>query len=275
MALYTPLLVGTVASGTTIDQVTGGIDNLSGTIYNYGPLVVICSVFILAFLIMFGTFIKIFKNMINKLMNDANNDDEHGQESSHDQHSDHEANPSKPQKDPIKSFISSSVAFKGASKVAIRKLDCDRIAIYVFHNGTKSFYGLPFIKFSCIYEETKSGMNTIRGKEHKNVPLHLFDDFIDILYESKEFCCDADDEFWTNPKLQEFLSGSKTKSIFILPIKTDDDRLAGFTSCEFYKTIDVHEEHAHEDIKDTLKDFNQSIRYIVLNTAPNTNEIEE
>lgn len=272
IALYTPFLAGTVSTqdAESLTQTVKDIDSLSGTISNYGPLIVICSAFILTFFLMFLMFMRIFKNMTDKLLIDSSNNDEHKTATGdHDTYGDDENHIYK--HDPLEAFIQHSLAFKGATKVAMERLaehnieDCDRIAIYVFHNGNKSLYGLPFIKISCIHEETRTGMNTIRGRDHKNLPLNLFDDIVNIIYEKKEFACDADDEFWENGKLQEFIEGSKTKALFIDAIVTDDDQIAGFISCEFSKTIDVHDEYKHNKIKEILQDLNRSIRYIILN----------
>ena len=87
-------------------------------------------------------------------------------------------------KDIVGAYIDINMAFKDISRSTLVSLDCDRIAIYVFHNGNQSSHGLPFFKMSCIHEWTHHGINTFRGKSHIDLPLHLFNDFMENLYQT-------------------------------------------------------------------------------------------
>lgn len=62
-------------------------------------------------------------------------------------------------------------------------LDCDRISVYAFHNGTHASHGFPFFKISCITEQVKraSGVMAVM-KDQIAIPLSMFDDFFYDLY---------------------------------------------------------------------------------------------
>ena len=137
-------------------------------------------------------------------------------------------------KDIVGAYIDINMAFKDISRTTLASLNCDRIAIYVFHNGNKSMHGLPFFKMSCIHEWTIHGSNTLRGKSHMDLPLHLFNDFIENLYQSGYYCTENISEGIRNdPSIEEFVSFSSTKSLYLIAIKDNENSLAGFVSAEF------------------------------------------
>lgn len=137
-------------------------------------------------------------------------------------------------KDLVGAYIDINMAFKDISRETFTSLNCDRIAIYVFHNGNKSIHGLPFFKMSCIHEWTIHGTNTLRGKSHMDLPLHLFNDFIENLYQVGYYCTeDISAGKKDDPSIEEFVSYSGTKSLYLMAIKDNENSLAGFVSAEF------------------------------------------
>lgn len=151
-------------------------------------------------------------------------------------------------KDLVGAYIDINMAFKNISRTTMNQLDCDRIAIYVFHNGNKSMYGLPFFKMSCIHEWTSLGSNTLRGKSHMDVPLHLFNDFIENLHRYGVYKAEnIDIAKEKDPSIEGFTSYSNTKAIYLVAIKNDDGIISGFVSIEF-DHIDTFEQDDKRDM---------------------------
>ena len=137
-------------------------------------------------------------------------------------------------KDLVGAFIDVNMAFKDASRTALETLKCERVAIYVFHNGNTSIHGLPFFKMSCIHEWNSKGSATLRGKYHSDIPLHLFNGFVEILWRDGVYKIDnIDEEELKNDSIKEFVAFSNTKSLYLVGISDSDSKLAGFISVEF------------------------------------------
>lgn len=166
-------------------------------------------------------------------------------------------------KDIVGAYIDISMAFKDISRKTLTELDCDRIAIYVFHNGNTSIYGLPFFKMSCIHEWTKHGAHTLRGKSHADIPLHLFDDFIENLYKHGVYKSEnINNVVEEDTSIKDFLALSDTKAMYLVAVNNTDDALVGFIAAEF---ADI-ESFESNPIRD--KYIKQVIDHMVANIAP-------
>lgn len=140
-------------------------------------------------------------------------------------------------RDLIGAYIDINTTFKNISRAVLNTLCCDRVAIYVFHNGNKSLYGLPFFKMSCIHEWTCLGTNTLRGKSHMDLPLHMFNGFLEDLHRYKVFKIDDIDVIKEdNHSIAEFTAYSNVKSVYMLAIKNNENIISGFVSAEFSHT---------------------------------------
>lgn len=271
-----------------VTGVVDGVVNISDAISKNGPVIVICAVFIVLFILVFLLFLKInndmFRNMINqmntknqenaditqKLLNhflDNEDEEDENDESKEDKEKEdpHDDSSKKKHnsKDLVGLYIDYTTAFKRESNRIIGNLRCNRVAVYVFHNGNQTLYGLPFIKMSCVYEDTMKGSMTLRGRTHVNLPLHLFNDFVQYLYRDGEFSGNITDVEIQDNSIREFLAYSEAKAIFMKAIKKEDGSLAGFTVCEFDKEIDFADREIYNKIKNEIKDMNTAIRYIV------------
>jgi len=60
------------------------------------------------------------------------------------------------------------------------KFNCDRVWIAEFHNGTKTYSGKSFQKFSTTYEVVNQGVAT-EAMTTQNIPISLFSPFFDKL----------------------------------------------------------------------------------------------
>lgn len=286
-----PLADGTMPDlDTTVTQV----GNLAKTINDYGPLIVALALIMVLLILVMGFMLYRTNKTINDLQKAAKEDEEkkNGQI---DKLLDHLLNntnlsddlaqkvservagtvatTAKPRdevaehekKDIVGMYIDVNMAFKSASRVALGKLRCSRIAIYVFHNGNRSLHGLPFFKMSCVHEWTIRGSKTIRGKTHSEMPLHMYTDIVEALAADGEYVVsDVQQQAIDTENLMDFVMSSEVKSLYMLAIRDSDDVLAGFSIAEYNKAVDFTDHELFELNHQALTDLNESIREIVL-----------
>jgi len=261
-----------------INNMTDSVIDISEAISKYGIAIVIMAVFFVIFMILIVIMLYSNTKMINQIISSKSANDKHDQDiinkfvdsalngkgsdvivntlsrkleenlkpikqaivnNDHEQDDYH--------KDLVGTYIDINMAFKDVSRAAMNELKCDRIAIYVFHNGNKSIHGLPFFKMSCIHEWTSQGTNTLRGKSHMDIPLHLFNDFIENLYKSGFYKSeDVEKSAEKDPSIKEFVEYSNIKSLYLVAIKDNDGVLAGFVAAEFAK-VDAFEQDVQRD----------------------------
>lgn len=292
--------IPTTVYASEAEEALDAVDKMSKTIVDYGPLVVLLSIFFLIFIVLIAVILRsnfkmtrqivnrnnsngkleeeVIKKFVNgalseltkdqdiegaiarqlKPLEDAIHDIQHGHE--HDDENDYH-------RDLVGAYIDVNMAFKDASRTALKDLKCDRIGIYIFHNGNESMLGLPFFKMSCIHEWTSTGQNTLRGKSHSNMPLHLFNDFIEDLWRSGVYRSEnVDETIKIDPSIKEFISFSKTKSLYIMAIKNDSDAITGFVVAEFDNTDTFeHNEARNKEINTVLVEMIRKISPIVSN----------
>ena len=265
----------------TIDQV----GNTASLINQYGPTVVILAVFLLIFISIMAFILRSNHNM-NKQMLESQQSAATAQqkmmqdmfdtcmslikkENSKDDDEEDEEEETKPKKKKIVSaYIDSSLAFKDASRIAIGKIKCERIAIYLFHNGNHTPYGYPFAKMSCVHEWTIRGSNTVRGTTHVNIPLYAFSTIVESLSKDGEFVVGNIYEHGlisADEQVFQFISGSTIRALFALGIKDKDGDLAAFTIAEFKDPQDFSAEETYKNVKDALTMMNDSIYSIIVN----------
>ena len=264
----------------TMDQVS----DATKLINQYGPTVVIIAVFLILFIGLLVFILRSNHRMNQQMLEAQKNASENNQKMMQDMFDtfktlvvnnkdkddeDDEEDEEKPKKKKIVSaYIDSSLAFKDASRIAISKIKCERVAIYLFHNGNHTPYGHPFAKMSCVHEWTLRGSNTIRGTTHMNIPLYAFSTIVESLVKDGEFVIgniydhgiiSADEQVF------QFISGSTIRSLFALGIKDKDGDLAAFTIAEFKDAQDFSDEETYKNVKDALSMMNESIYSIIVN----------
>ena len=264
----------------TMDQVS----DATKLINQYGPTVVIIAVFLILFIGLLVFILRSNHRMNQQMLEAQKNASENNQKMMQDMFGtfktrgvhnkdkddeDDEEDVEKPKKKMIVSaYIDSSLAFKDASRIAISKIKCERVAIYLFHNGNHTPYGYPFAKMSCVHEWTLRGSNTIRGTTHMNIPLYAFSTIVESLVKDGEFVIgniydhgiiSADEQVF------QFISGSTIRSLFALGIKDKDGDLAAFTIAEFKDAQDFSDEETYKNVKDALSMMNESIYSIIVN----------
>lgn len=303
--LFSPILGSTVASdnGGLINDISGGVGEISRAINDYGIAIVIMAVFFVIFLLLMVLILRNNAKMMDQLMKSQNSHNTIEQDvisklvdnaleakdnkekselssmidevknsiqslenkvanndSSNEQKEDYH-------KDLVGAYIDINMAFKDISRKTLNLLKCDRIAIYVFHNGNKSMLGLPFFKMSCIHEWTTHGTNTLRGKSHIDMPLHLFNDFIEDLWNNGVYKSDSiEKSAQIDHSINEFVAFSNTKSLYMIAIKTEYDAMSGFVVAEFSEEDKFEQDEARDkEVRSIIDDMIIKVTPIVSN----------
>lgn len=285
-------------TGEGLSNAVNGVDTLSGTISKYGLPIVIMAVFFIIFLLLVFLILHNNAKMMKQLVEHQNHSDKTEEEllsklvdsaleskivesdkgpknniNNNNEDINAGSDSSKQQitedaihKDLVGAYIDVNMAFKDASRSALQDLNCARVAIYVFHNGNKSIHGLPFFKMSCVHEWTNKGSNTLRGKSHMDLPLHVFSDFIEDLWKNGVYKSeDVEKSAKNDMSLCEFTAYSKTKALYLDAIKDDKGLIAGFVVAEF-EDVDTFETDKNRDhqVKKVLDNMIMKISSILI-----------
>ena len=249
------ILLLLLTSNIEMEQAVDSVSNFADLISKYGPFVVILAVFIVILIGLVITMIYMNRKLIGQAIDNHTQSEDFTKElsskivnsflSDHNLHIEEEVH----HKNLVGEYLNINSTLSDASKAASQSLSCSRISIYVFHNGNKSLFGLPFFKVSCIHEYTNSisGLS-IRGKNHVDMPLHLFSDFIDPLWKFGFYRSEnINISIQKDHSLAEFTSYSNTKSIYLVAIK-NNNITTGFIAAEF-DNIDTFETDPTRDIE--------------------------
>ena len=268
--------VNTIEGGETVEAISG----VSKLVHEYGSEIVIISVFILL-LIAFCIFIlKMVNKMFNEISSGTKNGNNFNQEiitkilddylekkNQNDKKEKHDEIENK-QNTLVSGSSIASMTMNDASRIVMGKIHCDRIGVYVFHNGNKTQFGFPFVRMSCVNEFTMKGMSTtIRGLSHNGLPLHAFSNIVRCLIDNGEYIIGnvydhglvSGDE-----QIINFISGSPIQSIFALAINDDRKNIAAFTVAEFREAQNFSDHDFYDKVKNSLEIMNESIRSIVI-----------
>lgn len=268
--------VNTIEGGETVEAISG----VSKLVHEYGSEIVIISVFILL-LIAFCIFIlKMVNKMFNEISSGTKNGNNFNQEiitkilddylekkNQNDKKEKHDEIENK-QNTLVSGSSIASMTMNDASRIVMGKIHCDRIGVYVFHNGNKTQFGFPFVRMSCVNEFTMKGMSTtIRGLSHSGLPLHAFSNIVRCLIDNGEYIIGnvydhglvSGDE-----QIINFISGSPIQSIFALAINDDRQNIAAFTVAEFREAQNFSDHDFYDKVKNSLEIMNESIRSIVI-----------
>lgn len=160
------------------DQTVKEVYDIAETIDKFGPVFVIISVFILIFLAVILFFLKSYTDasgqmakqqqlMLDYIMKKDKEEKNHQAE----------------EKNIVEVFYKINTHIKTECEKFQEKTDCDRIGVYVFHNGTSASHGMPFFKTTCVCEYIKRGSGiTPHIKDSTNIPITIYDDIVEKLY---------------------------------------------------------------------------------------------
>lgn len=161
----------------------------------------------------------------------------------------------------VETYLDINVGLRSICKNIMNKINADRVAVYVFHNGNKSAHGLPFFKLSCIGEWAKQ-KNIINRRSQSDIPLYLFSEVVEELYKNGKV-------FIKNSSENENVSIIGTpdgKSMSIYSILDEYENLAGFTLLEFDSIMDFDNEKVLHKIKNIMDDISKTISDIIIYT---------
>jgi len=215
-----------------VEKVAG----LAGLIKQYGMDVVIVAVFILLFVFLFRSTISNNNKMydritvmqdemtktLKELIKEATEKQEHKTENV------------------LEIFIKLDSAMKDILTHSKIKLDCERLSVYAFHNGTRASHGFPFFKVSCISEQVKIASKTKPVlKEQIAIPLAVFDDSLYELYDHGYLIIDdiikIKDDF---PALYGMLRNNAIKSAIFVAIYNSKNEILGVAMAEYANELE-------------------------------------
>lgn len=265
-----------------LNQIGDQVKNLSELMSRYGIMIVILAVFLVLFVIiilsmMYNNNKKNKDNMTNyqTLLNnllEQNKELTDNLKSGKEELEQIMPKPHNP--DLVSTYIDINLALRNICKAMLNRVRCDRVAIYVFHNGNNSLHGLPFFKMSCIGEWSNRGGVINKGKIHSDLPLHMFSNVIDSLYSNGE--CIISDIWSKSPtdkditldqkdELMEFINNGKVKSIGMFAIRDSGGNLAGFSIAEFINR-NIADDETKEEIRNVFKEQNSTIGDIIIDS---------
>lgn len=112
-------------------------------------------------------------------------------------------------------------------------IKASRVAIYLFHNGTKTSSGFDFLKVSCVGEKIVIGSG-IKEKilNHSNMPVNVLDNMCDVLFSSGRYIIHNDESTMSTAKSQ-FISSNKIQYSQAVCLYDADNNIIGFVLAEF------------------------------------------
>ena len=118
----------------------------------------------------------------------------------------------------------------------MKDIDACRIAIYLFHNGTRTLSGFDFLKMTCIGEKIKirSGIKE-HMIEHANVNINILDDMYDNLFTSGRYII-INDANITHTNKAMFISSPLVLYSQLVALYDENNNIIGFLLAEFNHT---------------------------------------
>lgn len=137
------------------------------------------------------------------------------------------------EKDLIKTFARLSNSLKDYCKQSMDEIKAERLAVYLFHNGSYSTHGIHFFKMSCVCEKVTIGSGVReRSIDHTNIPINLFDSMIEGLVNDGYYIIKRTDENIEFNNHNIFFSANKIKFVHAITIFDNDNNIIGFTLAE-------------------------------------------
>lgn len=160
------------------------------------------------------------------------------------------------EQDVMKIYLKINNSLKYTCRELLTEIHADRVALYLFHNGTHSTKGVPFLKTSCICEFTKMGNNTCHLiKEHKDLPISILGDLVPDLVSKQEFIVYKKDISLVDTFISKIILNEEEKTCLFTGIfDSINGELLGFITAE-YANIDVFEQKDLEEKQQSLREI--------------------
>lgn len=227
-----------------------GVMNVAELIYNFGPAIVIVSIFLMLFIIVLFYIMRQQQKMNENTMKEhqllLDSLIKRGLEEKH-----HAA--SKAEEKNLKEIMNIYIKISSHLKVELSSfmssLEAERLGIYLFHNGMHAPNGFPFFKFSCISEQVKH-INLAKIKQHHDFPVNLMSDFIKDLYTHQEIAYydEGQSSFESDALFNKLISDQHNKYI-AKGIFDTNVNLIGFVIVEFSNKLLDTNNYAHKNAK--------------------------
>ena len=233
---------------TETDMTVDNLSGIAGLFLEYGELIVILSVFVIIILVLLGLFIKLLGNSAKMIMNQQQQlldklleeDAKITEQKANIEATTPVESESEKEKKLVETFVKLNEALQDETIRLRRGLDADRVAIYVFHNGSYSSHGLPFFKLSCINERIKrsSGVYS-KIAAHNALPLSLYEQLVTRLYRKGQIIYKGLEEVkHDSSMLFAELEQQEINTVFIIGIYDKSNNILGFVQVEFKPLIE-------------------------------------
>lgn len=132
----------------------------------------------------------------------------------------------------FKTFNKLSEAIKNDLSEVLKKTNSCRLALYLFHNGTKTIQGLNFVKMSCVGEKIVIGSG-IKSQmvNHAGLMINLFDNAFSSLIDNGKYII-INNESITDVQ-EKFISNDRVRYSIAVCIYDNDNNTLGFILAEF------------------------------------------
>jgi len=128
-----------------------------------------------------------------------------------------------------------------------RKLNCDRICIWQFHNGGSFYTETPVQKMSITYERCSDGLEK-NGPKNQNVLVSNLNGYVKQIIEGTMFYADVND--MNDIGLRSLAHSSGTRSHCAIPLYDLESKLIGILGCDWVFS------NVPKDFMKKDKDFN-------------------
>lgn len=253
-------------SNVTVDQV----HTMAQILSDFGPVVTILAVFLILFLVIVLVVLKGFvdaqkktQEANEKLIQTILSNSESLKQMEVDRRA---KEPKYDEKNLVDIFVRLNSTFKLDCKKYLEKVSCDRIGIYVFHNGTQSTHGLPFFKVSCISEFIRRGCGiNSHIADCTAVPLAVFEDIIEVVHSyGFAIICnnfgDGEKKVLNKPKMESssfYLDKDRARTAIFVAVYDSYESVFAFVLAEYLE--EIPDKKIDEDLE-VLREFCARIR---------------
>lgn len=165
---------------------------------------------------------------------------------------------SKKEENLMAAFLRINNGLKHTVRELVPKIKADRVAFYLFHNGTHSINNIPFLKASCLCEIDDLGLAQYHlVKSHKDIPINLLDDIVVELIKKHDFVIYKNEKKVDALIAKLFFDEQDKTCIFSGIFEMDSGELLGFIVAEY----DNVTEFTENDLKYRLENMRETAKH--------------